>query len=177
MLGLQGYAGFSLVAGIRSYSLVAVCELLIVWLLLSWSTGFSVCRFKQLQLMGSVGFPRWCSGKESSCQCRRDPGLIPGSGRYPRRGGNGNQLQYLACPWIEEPGGPQSIGWQSRTQLNMHTCGLSNCSSYALEHRLNSCGTWAWLPCGMWDPPRPRIEPMPPAWQVDSLPLSHQGSF
>ena len=44
--------------------------------------------------MGSVGFPRWCSGKESSCQCRRDPGLISRSGRYPRRG-NGNQLHIL----------------------------------------------------------------------------------
>ena len=30
MLGLQGYVGFSLVAGIRGYSLIAVCELLIV---------------------------------------------------------------------------------------------------------------------------------------------------
>ena len=135
-----------------------------------------MCRFKQLQLMGSVGFPRQCNGKESSCQCRRDPGLIPGSGRYPRRG-NGNLLQYLARPCTEETGGPQSMGWQNQTQLNMHAYGLSNCSSYALEHRLSSCGVWAQLPCGTWDPPRPGVKPMPPTWQVDSLPLSHQGSF
>ena len=33
------------------------------------------------------GFPRWCSGKESACQCKRDVGSIPGWG-------NGNPLQY-----------------------------------------------------------------------------------
>ena len=42
------------------------------------------------------GLPRWLSGKESACQCRRhkrygfDP---PGMGRLPG-GGNGNPLQY-----------------------------------------------------------------------------------
>ena len=42
-------------------------------------------------------------------------------------------------------------------------CELSNCGSWALEHRLSSCGTWALLLHGMWDLPRPGIEPMPPA--------------
>ena len=43
----------------------------------------------------------------------RDTGLIPGSGRPPG-GGNGNPLQYscLENPWIEEPGGLQSMGPQ-----------------------------------------------------------------
>ena len=43
----------------------------------------------------SLGLPRWCSGKESTCQCRRlrDAGLIPGSGGSPKEG-NGNPLQY-----------------------------------------------------------------------------------
>ena len=36
--------------------------------------------------------------------------------------------------------------------------GFSSCGSPALEHRLNCCGTWAWLLCGMWDPPRPGIK-------------------
>ena len=38
------------------------------------------------------GLPRGLSGKESTYQCRR-PSLIPGSGRFPRKG-NGNPLQY-----------------------------------------------------------------------------------
>ena len=42
-------------------------------------------------------------------------------------------------------------------------CGLSSCGSRALEQRLSSCGTWASLPRGMWDLPRPGLEPMSPA--------------
>ena len=43
----------------------------------------------------------------------RDVGLIPGSGRSPG-GGHGNPLPYSAwrIPWIEEPGGLQSMGLQ-----------------------------------------------------------------
>ena len=41
--------------------------------------------------------------------------------------------------------------------------GLSSGSSHALEHRINSCATWTQLLCGIWDPPRPGIEPMSPA--------------
>ena len=44
----------------------------------------------------------------------RDSGLIPGSGRCPRRG-QSNPLQYfcLENPWTEEAGGLQSIGSQT----------------------------------------------------------------
>ena len=38
------------------------------------------------------GFPGISDGKESACNAR-DPGSIPGSGRFPG-GGNGNPLQY-----------------------------------------------------------------------------------
>ena len=41
--------------------------------------------------------------------------------------------------------------------------GLSSCGSQGLEHRLNSCGIWAQLLYGMWDFPRPGIEPVSPA--------------
>ena len=41
--------------------------------------------------------------------------------------------------------------------------GLSSCGSQALEHRLSTCGSWAYLLRGMWNPPRPGIEPMSPA--------------
>ena len=35
----------------------------------------------------------WLSHRESTCQCRRHPETIPGSGRSPQEG-NGNPLQY-----------------------------------------------------------------------------------
>ena len=41
-------------------------------------------------------------------------------------------------------------------------CGFSSCSSWALEHRLNSCGAWAQLFHSMWHLPRSGIEPMSP---------------
>ena len=40
---------------------------------------------------------------------------------------------------------------------------LSSCGSRAPELRLSSCGTQASLLCGMWDLPRPRLEPVSPA--------------
>ena len=42
------------------------------------------------------------------------------------------------------------------------THGLSSCGSWALECGLSGCGTWTQLPCGMWDLPRPGIEPVSP---------------
>ena len=42
-------------------------------------------------------------------------------------------------------------------------CRLSSCGSQALEHRLSSCGTQALSLHGMWDLPRPGLEPMYPA--------------
>ena len=41
--------------------------------------------------------------------------------------------------------------------------GLSSCGSWALEYRLNSCGSQALLLHDMWDLPRPGIKPMSPA--------------
>ena len=37
------------------------------------------------------------------------------------------------------------------------------CTSWALQHRLSSCGPQAKLPCGMWDLPGAGIEPVSPA--------------
>ena len=42
-------------------------------------------------------------------------------------------------------------------------CGLGSCSSGDLGHRLSSCGEQAWLLFGLWDLPRPGVEPMSPA--------------
>ena len=45
---------------------------------------------------------------------------------------------------------------------------LTVAASLVAEHRLqmrrlSSCGSWAQLLCGMWDPPRPGLEPVSPA--------------
>ena len=40
--------------------------------------------------------------------------------------------------------------------------GLSSCGSWALEHRLNSCVTWAQLLHGTWDQPGSGIESVSP---------------
>ena len=57
-------------------------------------------------------------GKESACSAG-DPGSIPGFGRSPGRG-HVNPFQYscLENPMTERPGGLQSLGLQSQTQLN-----------------------------------------------------------
>ena len=62
------------------------------------------------------------------------------------------------------------IAVASLVQHGLLGAGFSNCGSWALEHRLNSCGAWAQLLSGMWDLPGPGIE-------ADSLLLSHQGSL
>ena len=41
--------------------------------------------------------------------------------------------------------------------------GFISCGSRVLEHRLSSCGSWAKLPCALWDLPGPGIKPMSPS--------------
>ena len=53
----------------------------------------------------------------------------------------------------------RALGTQSSVVVAL---GLSSCGSQALEHRLSSCGAWALLH-GMWDLPRPGLEPVSPA--------------
>lgn len=55
-------------------------------------------------------------------------------------------------------------------------CGLSGHSWWALECRLNSCCTQAYLLHGKWDLPLSGIKPCPLHWQMDSQSLDHQGS-
>ena len=57
---------------------------------------------------------------------------------------------------------------------------LTITASLVAEHRLqmrrlSSCGARARLLRGMWDLPRPGLEPVL-HWQADSQPLNHQGS-
>ena len=57
-----------------------------------------VTAYISCQIYAMKGFPRWLSGKESTCQAG-DSGSLPGSGRSPGEG-NGNPLQN-AC--LENP--------------------------------------------------------------------------
>ena len=52
-------------------------------------------------------------------------------------------------------------------------CGLQWLWSLGSRARAPNCGTQAWLLHGIWDLPRPGIEPASPALAGDSLPLSH----
>ena len=56
--------------------------------------------------------------------------------------------------------GARALGTQASVVVAR---GLSSCGGRALEHSLSSCGTRASLVRGMWDLPRPGLEPMSPA--------------
>ena len=56
-----------------------------------------------------------------------------------------------------------------------HCGGFSCCGPWAHGHRLNCHGAWALLFSDIWGLPRPGVKSTSLHWQVDSLPLSHQG--
>ena len=108
--------------------------------ILTWKTPEEPGR---LQSMGSqrVGHDwvhthrAWCSGKESTCQCRRHKrwGFDPWVGKIPwSRKWQPTPLIIRACriPWTEEHGQLQSMGLQSWTQLSAYT-GKSVILSYS----------------------------------------------
>ena len=59
----------------------------------------------------SWGLPRWLSGKEPTCLCRRR-GFDPWIGKDPLEEGMATHSSTLTwkIPWTEEPGGLQSMG-------------------------------------------------------------------
>ena len=70
-----------------------------------------------------TGLPWWLSGKESSYQCKRcrRHGFSPWVGKIPwRRVWQPTPLFLPGDSWTEEPGGLQSMGSQSQTQLSAH---------------------------------------------------------
>ena len=73
-----------------------------------------------------LGLPRWLSGKESTCQCRRcsQETWIQSLGRQdPLEKGLATHPSILAWRiiWTEEPGGLQSMGSESQTRLSART--------------------------------------------------------
>ena len=83
-----------------------------------------------------LGLPRWLSGKESSCQCRRHRrhGFDSLSRENPLEEEMATQSSILAwkIPWTEESGGLQSIGSQrlrhdiAHTQLGIIIIGIDS---------------------------------------------------
>ena len=69
--------------------------------------------FLMLLEYSCLRLPRWLSGKESSCQCRRSKrcGFNPWVGKIPwRRAWQPIFLPQWRIPWTEEPGRLQSMG-------------------------------------------------------------------
>ena len=58
-----------------------------------------------------AGLPRWVSGKESTCQCRR-PGFNPWIEKNPWRMATYSSILSWKIPWTKEPGRLQSMGLQ-----------------------------------------------------------------
>ena len=68
---------------------------------------------------------RWLSCKEPTCQCRRhglDPWVWSLGQEVPLEEGKATHSSIIAwkIPWTEKPGGLQSRGSQSRTQLSIY---------------------------------------------------------
>ena len=62
------------------------------------------------------------------------------------------------------------------TVLRLLTCGSFSCVAFSsCSVWLHSCGTWASVSRGMWDLPRPEIEPVSPKLQDRFLPTELPG--
>ena len=112
---------------------------------------------------GLVGIPRWLSGKNppASAGAAGDVGLIPRLARSPG-GGNGNPLQH-SCP-----GKPMDReAW--RATVHVVAKSWTRLSDQAHTHGLSRSMAFGILP-------DQGSNPCILHWQVDSLPLSHQGS-
>ena len=77
--------------------------------------NFILLFFTQEQYEKNNGFPGGSESKEFACNAG-DLGLIPGSGRSP--GERNSSILAWRILWTEEPGGLQSMGLQSQTQLS-----------------------------------------------------------
>ena len=74
--------------------------------------------------------------------------LVAASGSYSSLRCAGFSLQWLLLLW----------------STGSRRAGFSSCGSWALESRLSSCGTQAYLLRGMWDLPGPGLEPIVPCF-------------
>ena len=88
--------------------------------------------------------------------------LVAASGSYSWLWCVGFSLRWLLLLWST---GSRHVGFSScGTRASVVVAHrLSSCGSWALERRLRSCGVWTYLLNGMWDLPRPGLEPVSPA--------------
>ena len=81
-------------------------------LLRALSLHFPVCKNGNFNAL--AGFPRWCSGKESTCQCRKHKRyrFDPWVGKIPLEEEIATHSSILAwrIPWTEKPGRLHSMG-------------------------------------------------------------------
>ena len=102
--------------------------------------------------ISKVRLPRWLSGKESVCRCRRCRGhrFDPWVGKIPWR---------REWPWTEEPGG---LVTKSQTLLSTHTHTRLLNVSVKFVTALLLFDVLAFWPHGMWDlssPTRNQLSP------------------
>ena len=103
------------------------------------------------------GFPKWLSGKELACQCKRHKRcwLNPWFWEDSPRGGHGNHSSILTCeiPWIEEPVAYSNGVTKSQTWLKwLSTHGLNWASLRILlefpgqrsERAVHDRELWGW---------------------------------
>ena len=72
-----------------------------------------------------MGLPRWLSGKESACQCRRcrfNPWVNAGEDPLEKEMATHSSILAWKIPWTEEPCEQQSMGSQSWTRLSDRAC-------------------------------------------------------
>ena len=105
----------------------------------------SLCPFQRCALAESAhGYrvldhhcgPRgWLSGKEPACRSMRVRSLGREAPLEEEMATHSSVLAWK-IPWMEEPGGLQSMGLQSQTQLTMHTHAHTHCT---IQFRINFC--------------------------------------
>ena len=66
-------------------------------------------------LLAFLGLPRWCSGKESTCLCRKHKTRVRSLGRedpLDKEMATCSSILAWKIPWIQEPGELKSMGLQ-----------------------------------------------------------------
>ena len=114
------------------------------WHFAKWMDSWSLILSKYLNTKtGQLGPPKWLSGKESACQCRRwkRRRLDPWVRKIPWRRKWQPAPVYLAWKilWTEEHGELQSMGLQSWTWLSEQAC----------THRSTEWPFWDFLQCAL----------------------------
>ena len=95
----------------------------------------------------SLGLPRWLSGKEFACHCRRR-GFNPWVGKIPwRRKWQLTPVFLLPLPWTEEPGGLQSMGLQQVRHYSAHTHTHTRARTHA--HEILKGNSWHYFLYGV----------------------------